>query len=507
MKHLRTGGGALLLLLLFGSSAGVSGQDATTKADVKKPFTTVAEDGEFLRRVMLDLVGYPPNLEQVKAFMADPSSKKRAAKIDELLAGEQYADYWTRRIMEVLFDDYHNVGFQEVRPELTGGAKQKIVKDFHAWLKLKIGKDKPWTEIIFEMLDAGGSTEGDPALAYKLSFYFGDGYKAETVSGVSRQLLGLRILCARCHDHPFDPQLTEQVYTNMEAFYDGQRLRTMKPSATEKDGNDKPRMLEAELKEANDGDRRMAQFLYGGKPDKYAKRSTALATFMTAKGTTQLPRAMVNRVWSWLFGRGIVHPVDDFNEVNKRRAGAHMSKMEQLTKDFIADKYSLKSLIRQICLMPIYQMTCEKDKSQTESKDEFVRHPVFQLNSEQLYNSIQVATKGSVSHNIEEARGIGKQLFAPGAVWCETTPLPGNARQALLMRNSGLTRGGSLARNIASGAGTVEEKVKEMFLAALSRLPNDTEVARYSAWIKAHDNNFEDAYWTILNTTEFVTRH
>ena len=62
-----------------------------------------ADDGEFLRRVMFDLVGFPPNGAQVKAFVADASENKRAAKIDELLASDDFADYWSRLFDEVFF--------------------------------------------------------------------------------------------------------------------------------------------------------------------------------------------------------------------------------------------------------------------------------------------------------------------------------------------------------------------------------------------------------------------
>jgi hypothetical protein len=102
-------------------------------------------------------------------------------------------------------------------------------------------------------------------------------------------------------------------------------------------------------------------------------------------------------------------------------------------------------------------------------------------------------------------------LFPAGALWCETTPLPGNARQALLLRNNSEIAGwinGPVLQGIKSGAGSLEYKVEEMFLAALSRLPDESERARYAAFLQGHPGQgFEDAYWTLLNSSEFVTRH
>jgi len=92
------------------------------------------------------------------------------------------------------------------------------------------------------------------------------------------------------------------------------------------------------------------------------------------------------------------------------------------------------------------------------------------------------------------------------------TPLPGNTRQALLLRNnpeiSNAIRSGGVLSKIQSSGGSPEEKVTAMFLAALSRKPGDAELQRYTAFVQGHSGQtYEDAYWTLLNTSEFVTRH
>jgi len=171
----------------------------------------VADDAEFLRRLMLDLVGYPPTAPQVRAFMADPSEGKRLAKIDELLATDDFADYWSRLFAEVYFGNYHDVTMN-VGPALSKPASARIVGDFLKWFKLKLQKDASYAEIVSAMLDARGSDEGDPALAYKLSFYNGEGHDIEFANGAARHLLGIRMVCARCHDHPFDVWTVEDYY-------------------------------------------------------------------------------------------------------------------------------------------------------------------------------------------------------------------------------------------------------------------------------------------------------
>ena len=101
-------------------------------------------------------------------------------------------------------------------------------------------------------------------------------------------------------------------------------------------------------------------------------------------------------------------------------------------------------------------------------------------------------------------------LYPADVQWCEVSLLPGNMRQALLVRNNseiqGLISGGGLLSQI-KGA-TTAEKVSDMFLAALSRIPTPVESERFCKYIDSHQGQgAEDAYWTLLNTTEFLSRH
>src|SRR5436190_416512 len=130
---------------------------------------------------------------------------------------------------------------------------------------------------------------------------------------------------------------------------------------------------------------------------------------------------------------------------------------------------------------------------------------------ELLLNSILVATQGKPERNTIRTMEMVGSLYPAGAVWCEVTPLPGNARQALLLRNNSQVAGwinGAVLQKIKSAPGSDEDKIDLMFLSALSRTANESEKKRYATFIKAHSGSgWEDAYWTLLNTTEFVTRH
>jgi len=533
MTRAKAGAGALLLLFILGVGANSAPQENAQKPAIcttidsavkgisgynMKDQAAIADDGEFLRRVMLDLVGYPPNLEQVQAFMADKAPNKRVVKIDELLASDDFADLWARQFAEVFFGNYHDVAM-DTMPKLGKAASARIVGDFLKWFKLKLNKDTPWTEIVSQMLDARGTDEGDPAMAYKLSFYSGEGQAIEFSNGVARHLLGIRLVCARCHDHPFDKWRVEDYYGLADFVY-RQKARGYG------NGGEKDSVDHVELKYADEGDIMMPDikgskdadvklshggaaapnFLFGGSAGKNDDRMKVLSMFMTNKANTQLPRALVNRCWSWLMGRGVVHPVDDFNLKNKAMATALL---EAMVRDTIENKYSVKRIIRAICNTEAYQRGCSSETSAL--KTNFSRATVKQLNGEQLLNSIKVATQGKPERATTQTMEMVGSLYPAGAIWCEVTPLPGNARQALLLRNNTQIMNwvnGPVLAKVKSAPGSVEEKIDLMFLSALSRVANDSEKKRYAAFIGAHSGSgWDDAYWTLMNSTEFVTRH
>lgn len=409
----------------------------------------------------------------------------------------------------------------ETTPKLSKAASARIVGDFVQWLAGKLRKDEAWTEIVARILEARGTDQGDPALAWKLSLYTEDGYTLAFASNVARHFLGIRMICARCHSHPFDKWRVEDYY-GLAAFVVRQRVRPAGGSA-EKDATDHVNLVYADegeidipaldidsmLVEPGKPGRARPVYPYGGEaPPGPVDRMRFLSGFITAKGNTQLPRALANRVWGWLFPRGIVHPVDNFNLRQNKPLSSGL--METLTRHAIESKYSIKALVRAVCNSETYQRSCASDASG--GRLDFSKGAVKQLSGEQLVNALRVATSGAPRKDPAGAMQVVATLFPPGAVWCEVTPLPGNARQALLLRNSPeisgwISGGGVLSRIKGMNAGP-EEKVDEMFLAALSRKASDSERKRYAAFLQAHPGSgFEDAYWTILNSPEFVTRH
>ena len=314
-------------------------------------------DELFLQRLMADLVGVAPTPAEIQAFAADPDPKKRTKKINQLLEDQRFGAFWADRFSTVFFGDLDKVRFQGLGP-LGEGVEASILPAFRKWLAMRIQKDKPWTEIVTDLLDARGSTEGDAALAYKLSLYREPGMEQAFAESVARHFLGLRLTCARCHDHPFDKWRVEDYY-GLADFIGRQRtrLRNGVPEILYADDGD---LAMPWMKSRADSSVKMAHggtaspnFLFGGTAGKNDDRMKELARFVTQRANTQLPRALVNRVWGWLMGWGVVHPVDDFNLKNKALSPALL---EAMTRDLIDGGYSVRKLIRAVCNTEEYQL-------------------------------------------------------------------------------------------------------------------------------------------------------
>lgn len=297
-------------------------------------------DDVFLKRIHRDLVHAEPSDAELKVFVADPDPQKRAKEVDRLLADERFGKAWAARFAQVLLG---KPGITDIAG-MTEVLEMKGIVQFQDWLGQRFNKDLPWSETVHQIIDSRGTTAGDPALAYKLSFYRGGNMPVEFALGVARHFLGIRLNCARCHDHPFDVWDTGGLY-GLAAFAARQKVRIV-------DGL-------VELKYADDGDLKgpggavSPKSLFGFKPGKHDDWMKGLADDLSGRSARQLQNALVNRVWAGLFGYGLVHPVDDFDRM---RAPFSQAALDALARDTHANRNSLKRLVRILCATSAYQL-------------------------------------------------------------------------------------------------------------------------------------------------------
>lgn len=316
----------------------VKGSSGFTGTYIGKP----ASDEALLKRLYKDLFDSAPTDADLKAFIADQNPRKRVPLIDALLLDDRFDAYWAKRFTAVFFKP-------DADPALTA--------PFQHWLHAEIKKDTPWTDIVYRILNARGTLATTPELAYLLSFRSDPA--AEFPQGVAKHFLGIRLYCAKCHDHPRDRWRVEDFY-GLASFFNGAQFAQEKLDYTDAGDATMPSFTGHETAEVKfaAGGKAPALFFWGGTLPAGADRMTTLATLMTQRATTQLPRMLVNRVWGWIFGHGIVHPIDDFGLKNKAMAPGLL---EAMVRDSIENKYSLKRLVRIILNTQAYQMASKEE--------------------------------------------------------------------------------------------------------------------------------------------------
>lgn len=445
-----------------------------------------ASDAEFLRRVHLDLVGAPPSAAEARAFLDDPAPDKRARLVERLSSSEDFAAHWARRYREAWLGS--EVPLFDIDHPWPEERRRRLMERFEAWLRQALRRDDPLDAIASVLLTARGDAEESPATAYLLQFYGGpDPLPMMFAGGVSRQLAGVDMSCALCHDHPFDRWSINDSWA-LAAFAAGLR-RTTEP---------RPRLdVGPELAQAAPaGPAQNARLFLGGAPAAGEDGLSALARLLPR--SEQFDRAAANRVWAWLFGRGIV-PVEDFNIRNRPLSPALL---ETLAQGFRANGRSLRALVRTLCATKAYQRTSEAPAPPRRLV--FDRQIPSALSEEQLRRAIATAT------GVSPPEHPAPLTLAPGrfAGSCAVSARPSELLRALTLRNDEEIRGwleeGPALRDIRRLP--PGERIEALFLAALSRRPTPGERARFERFVEGRPTGLEDAFWALLNSTEFRIR-
>jgi hypothetical protein len=471
-------------------------------------------DAEFIRRANLDLCGTLPTPEQVRVFLASKDPNKRTALIDDLLDRPEYADFWTLKWSDVL---------RSSRKTL----QVKGTHVFREWLRDHLVRNTPFDVLTRELLTASGSTFRNPPAGY-----YRIGRDPQNLAETTAQLfLGVRMQCARCHNHPFE-RWSQDDYYSMAAFFArvGRKPDAEEPGAPPQQGGEIIFDQRAgEVSQPRSG-QVMAPRLLGSKapvipPGK--DRRAVLAEELTRVDNRFFARSTVNRIWYHLLGKGIVDPVDDFRDSNP---SANDELLDALAKDFVAHKYDVKSLIKVIMTSRTYQLSAQANEYNRDDSKYFSHAVTRLLTAEQLLDAICTVTEvpekfpglplgtraiqlpdGEVNHPFLKTFG---QPARELACECERES-DSNLAQALQLINGPTVNdkvrkadnrvGRLLAKKVSD-----REMLDELYLSTLSRLPTpeDVQVALDHV-AKAADRRkgWEDLHWALLNTKEFLFRH
>lgn len=466
----------------------------------------LADDSEFVRRVYLDLHGRVPALEKTTRFLDDAAPDKRARLVNSLLAdaryGEYLADIWQGYLMSPFADD-----------------QTKRADRLRDWLAEQFNT-KRWDQIVTDVITAGGRMEDNPAVVYLI-----EGRLPRAVPDLTdlttRYFMGVRLNCAQCHDHPFTKWKQEEFW-GMAAFFTQIQTPKRAKQVYEKGVVDDPTLTLANLKDAGVPDgfmQRAPAFLGGGELTDVMKAKSVphravLAGWMTAQNNPYFARAMVNRTWWRLFGRGIVQPVDDMHEAN---APSHPELLDLLSRKFADSGFDLKFLTRAIVSSRAYQRTSQPGESADKQAVLFGRMCIKVLSAGQLYDSLE-----TIAGPPAKVTGIDVRQ---GARWEFTKffgesgdPNPTEYRRGIphLLRqmNSGQFTGRNLDMLVTQLAGAgdrpVEEIASDLFLTTLSRRPTENELRKVKSYVEragSKEGGLGELAWALIMTSEFSLNH
>jgi hypothetical protein len=472
-----------------------------------------ASDAEFMRRVYLDLTGRIPTVSEVQAFLDDTSPNRRELLVDRLLAHRDHATHLAAVWREVLLPN-------DVDLTRLGGTTK-----FDEWLAGRFADNVPYDKIVRELLLAEGRvSESGPLLFYaalKLN-------PEELAARTSRAFLGVRMECAQCHDHFFDESISQRDFWSFAAFFarisrPRGKMEMTSPVLAVRDNKEgdvtipesdevvRPRLplTAAELEDTPDGPTRRAQ----------------LVDWLTSKNNGHFARATVNRVWSHLFGRGLVEPVDDMRPAN---APIAPEVLDTLSRDFAASGFDLRRLLRELVLTNAYQLSSRSEESDPSRTLHFAQMNIKSFTAEQLYDCISVAAgrRAEIVRSmdvvgLERFSDMSRQAFVEQfrAPQGQATDYQAGIPQALTLMHGGLIHSATdlgssgLLKSLAAPFFTDEQRLDTLFLSTLSRFPEDKEREVMLQPINAATNDKErqqalgDVLWALLNSAEFTLNH
>lgn len=467
---------------------------------LKIPPSPVADDATFLRRITLNLTGRLPAPDVVQAFLDDLRENKRQLLIDELLNSEEFNDYWTYKFAKLL----------RIRSQPLDDVGART---YHTWLREQIAAAAPYNEIVEDLLTSiGDSHTYGPA-----NFYRTVGGPRALAEFVSELFLGSRLRCANCHDHPLD-HWKQDDYHGLAAIF--ANVKAGRVISIQSGGEViHPRTGVAALKRIPG-----EQFL-----DNAAQGRTSLTDWITSNDNPYFAKAIVNRLWKNMMGRGLIEPTDDLRSTNP---ATHPELLDFLAKDFIAHDYNLRHTLRVIANSAAYARS-EKSLPENETDDRFYSHALGRpLEPEVLADAIADVTGITMQFGEEPASTRAITLFDPNIASPALDILGRCVREESCESQSSDTAGLPVLLHLMNGKllneriqspksrlslkikenDSIEEIIREFYLLALSRLPTDEEQQFWKKELgpkqdKQRVNVLQDFVWALLTSQEFVTNH
>ncbi len=465
-------------------------------------------DGVFVRRAYLDVIGTLPTAEEAAQFLKDSDPDKRRQLIDGLLEREEFADYWAMKWCDLL----------RVKSEFPIKLWPNAVQAYHHWIHTSIRENMPYDRFVREMLTGSGSNFRDP----QVNFY--RAVQSREPQAIA-QAVALSFMGVRPESWPKDR------WSGMAAFFS---QIAYKPTVEWKEeivlfdlakARSQPGV--ESLRAAAFPDATPVRLAPGEDPRR------AFADWLVSPTNPWFTRNVVNRVWFWLLGRGMIHPADDIRPDNP---SAHPELLAYLEQDLIAARYDLKHLYRQILNSTTYQLSCVPRSDDPRGEAHFAYYPLRRLEAEVLIDALCQITGTTeqyssiipepYTHMPEDQRAVALADASISSPFLEKfgrssrdTGLesdrnnrPTAAQRLHLLNSSHVRRKMETSPKLRALLGSDPkrpENIVEIYLTILSRMPTEAELEIAKTHVKETwaEGGPRDLFWALINSPEFGYRH
>jgi hypothetical protein len=520
----------------------------------------LCSDAVFVRRVYLDVIGSLPTAKEARDFIQDgDTNDKRRRLIDRLLERDEFADYWAMKWGDIL----------RIKAEFPVNLWPNAAQAYHRWVRASIAQNKPYDKFARELLTASGSNfRVGPVNFYRA-------LQNRTPEGIA-SAVALTFMGARAQSWPtnrlagmtaFFSQLGYKATSEWKeehVFWDPLRS-TATPgnsapgrAAIAEIGQPSNRVSQLSLPARTPAVPSEAVFPDGAKvqlpPDRDPRG--IFADWLITPRNPWFTRNVVNRVWAWLLGRGIIHEPDDIRDDNPPSNPALLACLEE---QMVAGRYDLKRLYRLILNSQTYQLSSMPRLNAPEAEADFAGYSLRRLDAEVLIDAINKVTGASDLYTspIPEPftyipKGVPAVAIADGSITSPCLALFGRTARATGMENERnnrptpaqwlyLLNSTDLQRKLEQGPNLQTilapsrkppEIVEELYLTILSRFPTPDEVKTIAGYGRAQTvkpapagnsgqaarapgkpvvvkrrDDWIDIAWSLINSEEFLYRH
>jgi hypothetical protein len=470
-------------------------------------------DHEFMRRVSLDLCGKLPAPDEVRAFLADQQADKRARLIDRLLDTPDYAAFFALRWGSIL----RNSSQANAEP---------VAYTFHEWIRDMIARNRPYDEFVRGIVAASGEWQETPAVNW--FWQMRDDQYHQPAADTAQVFLGLRLQCARCHHHPYE-RWSQDDYYGLAGFFARLGRKEFGEPPLKVHAYFCERRPTTEIMHPQTGNLLAPKLLDGPALDVPPEEDPRhkLVDWMARPDNPFFARALCNRLWGHLLGRGLVDPVDDLRETNPP---SNPALLDALAQDFIAHHFDVKHVLRTICQSRTYQLSSAPNDYNRHDRQNHARYYGKRLIAEVFLDAVDqvCGTRTPFPKMPRRARAVELPHEGFASFFLDVFDRPGRASACECARGSGaslpqvlhLVNSTEIEDKLAHDQGRVaklvqgrtppEKALDELYLAALARYPDPeekTQALAYLARQKDYRRGLEDVAWTLINCREFMFNH